>query len=167
MTYMNWKVRGLAALAVTAFAGAASAEVAMRFDTVDAKAKAPVSLFNSIREAAKDAVLPAVVATKEAKPAAAAKAVDPKASLRLPPGVKEDPAFWGSDGRWCPDGQDYRGGPCDNTWGGGRDPYYRDPYYRGPSRDPYDDPNWYRRDPYYRDPYFYSSNFPLALKSKN
>lgn len=145
-----------AALALFTCALGASAETSIRFDSVAPKDQAPVSMLQAVREAMKDAELPAVGVAREARPGVA-----------LPKGAKAEPAFWGSDGQWCPDGQVYRGGPCD--WGGGwRDPYnppyrgpYRDPYYdpyhpphRGPYRDPYWDP--YRgpyRDPYYRGPW--------------
>lgn len=49
-------------------AGAASAERAVRFDTVNVKAKAPVSLPGAIREATKDMELSVIEKTKDVQP---------------------------------------------------------------------------------------------------
>lgn len=142
-------------LALAAVAARGWAEPVMRFDTLDQKGKTPASLIGSVREATKDLELPATDVVREV----VAPAVDAATKLVVkPPVLKQEPTFWGRDGRWCPDGQVYRGGPCDYD-----DPYYQDPYrdpWGGPwRRDPWDDPNWdrrdrYRRDPYYRDPYY-------------
>ncbi|MBI5201158.1 MAG: hypothetical protein HY925_06200 [Elusimicrobia bacterium] len=136
----------LALGALAAFAGAARAETAIRFDSVAPKTAGPQpTLLQSLREATKDLEVPVA---KEA-------------------GAKAEKTFWGSDGQWCDDGRVYRGGPCDNTghWRrGSRDPWSRDPSREGwgYGRSPYDQP-WrrgpgrredpYRRGPYRRDPY--------------
>lgn len=140
---MRTMTLGLGAALAT---GAAWAEPAVRFDTKDMKAKPHATLVGSVREATQDLELPAAGVLRDV----VAPAVEQAVKVIQKPALKEEPLFWGRDGRWCPDGQRYRGGPCDDD-----DPYYRDrDPWGGPwRRDPWDDPNWYRRDRYRRDPY--------------
>lgn len=99
-----------AALALAVCAAPAAAGV--RFDTAEAGSPKAASLLEAVRRAAGDDV-PAVGEGKIV------------------------PAFWGSDGRWCDDGQVYHGGPCDpSTWGGyhpqpGPGPYNPQPPHHG------------------------------------